>query len=293
MPIQRSDRLAGECVLVTGASSGIGEHAARLFAAAGALVALGARRADRIDVIVAEIRAAGGRAYGVDLDVTDEKIIASAFDHAEAATGTPVTVLVNNAGIASSESALTMSHKAWKDVFETNLSGAFLCAQAFAKRRVAAGAGGAIVNVASIVGMRPMGNLAAYGAGKAGLVALTSSLAMEWARYGIRVNALAPVARTAMTAVFGQGAVTHQLEFPPPESVAPIVVYLAGEASRQLRGQVLSFDGTRLSVWSHPAAASTWTRPGGWTASEFGDVLTPETMEDTHPDHWGAGILGG
>jgi NAD(P)-dependent dehydrogenase (short-subunit alcohol dehydrogenase family) len=192
MPIQRSDRLAGECVLVTGASSGIGEHTARLFAASGALVALGARRTDRIEIIVAEIRAAGGRAYGVDLDVTDEKIIAAAFDHAEAATGTPVTVLVNNAGIAMSESALTMSHAAWKDVFETNLTGAFLVAQAFAKRRVAAGKGGAIVNVASIVGMRPIGNLAAYGAAKAGMVALTASLATEWARYGIRINSLAP-----------------------------------------------------------------------------------------------------
>jgi NAD(P)-dependent dehydrogenase (short-subunit alcohol dehydrogenase family) len=192
MPIQRSDRLAGECVLVTGASSGIGEHTARLFAASGALVALGARRTDRIEIIVAEIRAAGGRAYRVDLDVTDEKIIASAFDHAEAATGTPITVVVNNAGIATAESALTMSHAAWKGVFETNLAGAFLVAQAFARRRVAAGAGGAIVNVASIVGMRPIGNLAAYAAAKAGMVALTASLATEWARYGIRVNTLAP-----------------------------------------------------------------------------------------------------
>jgi NAD(P)-dependent dehydrogenase (short-subunit alcohol dehydrogenase family) len=192
MSIPRTERLAGEFVFITGASSGIGEHTARLFAASGAAVALGARRIDLIERIVQEIHATGGRAYGVELDVTHEAMIPSAFDRVEAAAGTPLTVLINNAGIAASESALTMTHAAWSRVIETNLTGAFLVAQAFAKRLIAAGTAGAIVNISSIVAERPSGNLAAYGAAKAGLTHLTSSLAMELARYGIRVNALAP-----------------------------------------------------------------------------------------------------
>ena len=192
MPAPRSDRLAGEFVLVTGASSGIGEHAARLFAAAGAIVALGARRSDRIEHIVTQIRAAGGRAYGVPLDVTDDASIPAAFERAETAASASVTVVVNNAGIALAEAALTMTRAAWESILETNLTGQFLVAQTFAKRCIAASAGGAIVNIASIVGERPAGNLAAYGAAKAALLHLTSSLAMEWARYGIRVNAIAP-----------------------------------------------------------------------------------------------------
>jgi NAD(P)-dependent dehydrogenase (short-subunit alcohol dehydrogenase family) len=192
MSIPRTDRLAGEFVFITGASSGIGEHTARLFAASGAAVALGARRTDLLERIVQEIRAAGGRAYSVELDVTHEPTIPAAFDRVEAAAGSRLTVLVNNAGIAGAESALTMTQAAWSRVLDTNLTGAFLAAQAFAKRRIAAGAGGAIVNVSSIVAERPAGNLAAYGAAKAGLSHLTASLAMEWARYGIRVNALAP-----------------------------------------------------------------------------------------------------
>ena len=93
-----------------------------------------------------------------------------------------------------------------------------------------------------------------------------------------------------MTTVFNHGEVSHEIEFPPPESVAPIVVFLARNASSHLHGQVLSFDGTALSVWSHPEAAVTWTRPGGWTPGMFGAALAAEAMERPHPDRWGIGI---
>jgi NAD(P)-dependent dehydrogenase (short-subunit alcohol dehydrogenase family) len=116
------------------------------------------------------------------------------------------------------------------------------------------------------------------------IIGLTRVMDLELRRFGILVNALAPVARTDMTAVFDHGPVAHQLPFPPPESVAPIVVYLAGDAGSHLHGQVLSFDGTQLSVWSHPEAASTWSRPEGWAAESFKDVLVPEVMEHPHPD---------
>ena len=222
MSIPRSDRLAGEFVFITGGSSGIGEHTARLFASSGAAVALGARRPDL------------------------------AFDRVEAAAGSPVTVLVNNAGIAVSESALTMTHAAWSRVIETNLTGAFLVAQTFAKRRIAAGASGAIVNIASIVGERPAGNLAAYGAAKAGLSHLTASLAMEWARYGIRVNALAPgYIETAMNAPFFRTAAGKSL--------------LARIPQRRL-GHVSDLDGALLLLASKESqymTASTITVDGG------------------------------
>jgi NAD(P)-dependent dehydrogenase (short-subunit alcohol dehydrogenase family) len=251
MPIPRTDRLAGEFVFVTGASSGLGEHTARLFAASGAAVAVGARRTDRLETIVAEIHASGGRAYAVELDVRDDGMIARAFDRVEDAAGTPVTVLVNNAGVAVTEAALTMTHAAWNKIFETNLSGAFLMAQAFAKRRIAAGAAGAIVNVGSIVGQRPAGSLAAYGAAKAGLMHLTQALAMEWARYGIRVNTLAPgYIETELNAAFFRTPAGKALLARIPQrrlglasDLDGALLLLASKESLYMTGSTITVDG--------------------------------------------------
>jgi NAD(P)-dependent dehydrogenase (short-subunit alcohol dehydrogenase family) len=251
MSIPRTDRLAGEFVFITGASSGIGEHTARLFAASGAIVALGARRTDLLERIVGEIHAGGGRAYAVDLDVTYEAMVPAAFDRVETAAGSPLTVLVNNAGIAVAESALTMTHAAWNKVFDTNLTGAFLVAQAFAKRRIAAGAGGAIVNVSSIVGERPAAALAAYGAAKAGLSHLTTSLAMEWARYDIRVNSLAPgyIETDLNRAFFRTPAGTALLARIPqrrlgsPSDLDGALLLLASKESQYMTGSTITVDG--------------------------------------------------
>lgn len=150
-----------------------------------------------------------------------------------------------------------------------------------------------IVNVTSGAGLYGTFGQANYAAAKAGIVGLTRVMDTELDRFGIRVNALAPVARTDMTAVFDQGEVSHEFKFPPPETVAPIVVFLAQDASSHLHGQVLSFDGTTLSVWSHPQASATWDRPGGWKSSGFGEVLTAAVMERPHPDRWGAGVVSG
>lgn len=174
-------------IMVTGASSGLGEHFARSLAARGQHVILAARSRDRLQRIAAEIAEAGGTAEVVGLDVTDAASVAAAF----AAIEGRIDVLVNNAGIASNEPALTMAPETFDAVVDTNLKGVFLVAQAAAQRMAVAG-GGAIVNVASILGLRVAGNVAAYAASKAATVQLTKALALEWARHGIRVNALCP-----------------------------------------------------------------------------------------------------
>ena len=202
-----------------------------------------------------------------------------------------IGLLVNNAGLTRDRSMTRMTAAEFDEVIDVHLRGTWACSAAAA--RAMRTAGGRIVNITSGAGLFGMFGQANYAAAKAGIIGLTRVMDLELRRFGIAVNALAPVARTDMTAVFDTGAVAHQLPFPPPESVAPIVVYLAGDAGSHLHGQVLSFDGTQLSVWSQPQATSTWARPQGWAPGSFRDVLVPEVMEYPHPDRWGSGVLGG
>jgi 3-oxoacyl-[acyl-carrier protein] reductase len=114
---------------------------------------------------------------------------------------------------------------------------------------------------------------------------------IELHRVGIRTNALAPVAATDMTSVFEGRDVGHAESFPPPDTVAPIIVFLAGSESDHVHGQVLSFDGTDLAVWSHPRATTT-VSGASWESSTFSVALTETVMEHPNPDHWGTGVLG-
>jgi NAD(P)-dependent dehydrogenase (short-subunit alcohol dehydrogenase family) len=178
-------------------------------------------------------------------------MIPTALDRVEASAGSRLTVLVNNAGIAVAEAALTMNRAGWNKVFDTNLTGAFLAAQAFAKRRIAAGAGGAIVNVSSIVGERPSAALAAYGAAKAGLSHLTTALAMEWARYNIRVNSLAPgfIETDLNRAFFHTSAGTALLARIPQRRLGRLsdldgaLLLLASKESQYMTGSTVTVDG--------------------------------------------------
>jgi NAD(P)-dependent dehydrogenase (short-subunit alcohol dehydrogenase family) len=178
-------------ILVTGGSSGFGRHFARFLASNGAKVTLAARRADALASAVAEIGAAGGEARSVILDVTSVDSIDRAIDEAESGFG-PINAVINNAGVTATKPALDQDERAWDSVIDTNLKGVWLVAQAAAKRMVASRVKGSIVNIASILGLRVAGAVAPYAISKAGVIQMTKALALEWARYGIRVNALAP-----------------------------------------------------------------------------------------------------
>jgi NAD(P)-dependent dehydrogenase (short-subunit alcohol dehydrogenase family) len=183
--------LTGRVALVTGASSGLGLRFAECLAENGAAVALVARRADRLTDLQARIEKAGGRAIAVEADVRDRAAMAKAFDSAEKAFGT-VTILVNNAGVAHAGRAVDLPEDEWRRVFSTNLDAVFFCAQEAARRMLAAGKKGAIVNIASVLGFGVDKGVVAYATAKAGVVQMTKALALELSFKGIRVNAIAP-----------------------------------------------------------------------------------------------------
>jgi NAD(P)-dependent dehydrogenase (short-subunit alcohol dehydrogenase family) len=160
-------------------------------AARGAAVVCCARRTDRLQQLVSEITSAGGNALAVNMDVTSADSIAAAFDAAEQAFGT-VTVVANNAGVEQTKKAMEIDQAGWDFVMNTNLKGVWLVAQEAARRMVTAGVGGSIVNTASILGLRVAPMLSTYAISKGAVVQLTKTLALEWSRNNIRVNALCP-----------------------------------------------------------------------------------------------------
>jgi NAD(P)-dependent dehydrogenase (short-subunit alcohol dehydrogenase family) len=183
--------LKGRVALVTGASSGLGVQFARALAENGAALALVARRADRLQALKDEIEKMGGKAIAIEADVTDRAAMTRAFDAAEKAFGT-VTILVNNAGIAHCGRAVEMPPEEWRKVLSTNLDAVFFWAQEGARRMLAAKKQGAVINIASVLGLAVAKGAVAYATAKAGVVQVTKALALELAFKGVRVNAIAP-----------------------------------------------------------------------------------------------------
>ena len=242
--------LTGRTALVTGASSGLGHHFAHTLAGAGAAVAVAARRRDRLDDLVAAIGAAGGRAVAVEMDVTDAESVRAGCAAAAAMLG-PLDVVVNNAGMSIVKPSLELDEAEWDAVVDTDLRGAWLVAQTVARALVSAGRPGRIVNVGSITGLRTIGQIAPYAAAKAGLLHLTRVLAMEWARHGIQVNAIAPgYVETELNRDFWASPAGRRLieripqrRLGRPEDLDGALLLLASDAGAFMTGSVVVVDG--------------------------------------------------
>ena len=243
-------RIRGQRIFVTGASGGLGEHFAKVCARNGAAVVVGARRREKLDALVAELKGLGAaEAVVVDLDVADEASVEAALS----AVG-PVDVLVNNAGIAGGGTALDTPAEDFDRIIATNLRGVWLMSTATARRWREAKRGGAIVNIASILGFRVAGGVASYAVSKAGVVQMTQALALEWARFGIRVNGLAPgYIETDINAGFFETEPGRAMlkriptrRLGRPDDLDGAFLLLATDASAWMTGATIPVDGGHL-----------------------------------------------
>lgn len=242
--------LSGKTALVTGASGGLGLHFARTLAACGASVTLAARRVEALEQGCAQIRAEGGTADSAALDVGSAESIAGFFEGR-----TPYDIVVNNAGVGGAKRAMEMSEEDWDGVLDVNLKGCFLVARDAARAMREAGRGGAIVNIASILSFRVGGDLSAYAASKAGLMQLTRVLSLEWARFGIRVNALCPgyietdINRDFFKTPAGEAMIKRvpQRRLGQPEDLDGGLLLLCSDAGRFMTGTSIVVDGGHLN----------------------------------------------
>ena len=250
MTVRDAFDLSGKVAVVTGGNTGLGEAFAKALAEVGANVVLAARTRKRSEAVATEIRASGGEAMAVDLDVREPDQVERMLGEVTERSG-PVDILVNNAGVCYHRPAVEVPREEWLDTFEVNVHGLWYCAQTVGKQMIERG-GGVIVNTGSISAMivnRPQWQ-PAYNASKAAVHQLTKSLAAEWAPYNVRVNALAPgYVKTAMAPVDEPRFRRHWIEDAPmqryamPEELGPSLVYLASDASSFMTGSVLVVDG--------------------------------------------------
>lgn len=247
--------LSGKAALVTGGGTGLGRAMALALAEAGADVALAARRVDVLEEVCGEIRSSGRKSAAIPLDLTDPASIEEAVSRAERDFA-PIDILVNNSGISGAGWASDLPIEEWDRVMATNLRGAFLMCRAVGRGMIERERG-SIVNVASVAGIVGIKMLSAYSASKGGLIQLTRTLALEWARHHVRVNALAPgyfltdINRALFASEAGERMVRDHIPMGrvgQPKELAGAVVFLASEASSFMTGSVLTLDGGQSAM---------------------------------------------
>lgn len=248
-PVQLFD-LRGKCALVTGASSGLGRHFARTLAAAGARVAVAARRVDRLDELVNDLRFEDHEAKAYALDVTSRQSVVDCLAAIRADFG-GVDILVNNAGISDTKRVLDYDDHDWQAILDTNLKGAWMVAQEVARGMVDAGQEGSLINITSILAARVSGGVGPYCAAKAGLSHLTRAMALELARHDIRVNAIAPgyvvteINESFLVSEAGDRLRTRipSRRFCSPSDLDGALLLLASDAGRGMTGSEIVIDG--------------------------------------------------
>jgi NAD(P)-dependent dehydrogenase (short-subunit alcohol dehydrogenase family) len=279
--------LSGQSIVVTGATRGLGRAIAHALAGAGASLVVNGRDAQRLDALVAELADVGASAVAVPGSVADERtaqrIVATAVERFGR-----LDTLVNNAGVVRDRTTLRMSVEEFDEVIATNLRGSWLCGREAA--RAMKQSGGHIINITSNAAFQGSVGQSNYAAAKAGVAALTRAWAYELERYGIRANAVWPIALTDMTEVVIEraGAAAEadgrsrpsaaELGFGDPDEVATLLVYLASDLASHLNHQIVTFNGGRLATWTHPREEDVRERPR-WSVEQIAEHFSgPEAV---------------
>jgi len=248
--------LSGKTAIITGGGTGLGEAIAKALAEAGASVALCGRRMEPLEKVAVQIKSSGGQAICIKTDVTKRSDVQSMANETIEKLG-KIDILVNNAGINTVKPFLKMSEEEWDAVLNTNLKGCFYCCQVAGKLMVEQKSG-SVINMVSVFGLRGFMNLSPYLASKGAIVQLTKGLAIEWARYNVRVNAIAPsYIETEMTKrdiEADERVLQYNLSKIPmrrggkPDELGGIAVFLASDASSFVTGETIAVDGGWLAL---------------------------------------------
>jgi len=297
--------LEGKVAVVTGSGRGIGRAYAEALAQAGAAVVINDIDGDVAQGTVDDITKAGGRAVAEVVGVGSSEAADRLVNRAVEAFG-HIDIMCTNAGILRDKTLWKMTDDDFDAVVETHLRGTFTCARSAAIRMREQGTGGRIVVVSSIAGQRGNFGQTNYAAAKAGIAAFARTWAMELAKFEITVNAIVPNAITRMIAsIPGMGPLVEQAErgepLPDmirkgmgmglPQDVAPLLVFLASDAAKEVTGQCVGLGGDKLSLWSHPQEIRMAYRDGGWTADAIAEVWSSSVGQQL--ESYGIPFLGG